>query len=183
MAITTPAPTTVPQDPFTALLSSVSLDGGAALQTSSTPQNDALTWLAGNTNLGLPATDDRWTQKISWRLLLGQLLDWNNLCMSKWYVDVLSQSKSFASSAAMSNDTCVDALDANGPSKFGQTEVNTSQWCYGWQQGKWLCHQWISCKVPLTLVKSSSIGTSVCWNNSLPPCSYVPIKQHYGTRV
>jgi len=33
------------------LLSSVSLDGGAALQTPSTPQNNALNWLAGNANL------------------------------------------------------------------------------------------------------------------------------------
>jgi len=33
------------------LLSSVSLDSGAALQTQSTPQNDALNWLAGNANL------------------------------------------------------------------------------------------------------------------------------------
>jgi len=42
---------TVPQDPLTALLSSVSFDNGTALQTSPTPQNDALKWLAGNTKL------------------------------------------------------------------------------------------------------------------------------------
>jgi len=39
-----------PQSGLNKLLSSVSLDGGAALQTPSTPQNDALRWLAGNTN-------------------------------------------------------------------------------------------------------------------------------------
>ena len=33
------------------LLSSVSFDNGTALQTTSTPQNDALIWLSNNTNL------------------------------------------------------------------------------------------------------------------------------------
>jgi energy-converting hydrogenase Eha subunit A len=35
------------------LLSSVSFDDGEALQTPSTPQNDAVLWLANNTNLGI----------------------------------------------------------------------------------------------------------------------------------
>jgi len=45
------APTSGSQDSLMALISSVSLDGGTALQTPSTPQNDALNWLAGNANL------------------------------------------------------------------------------------------------------------------------------------
>ena len=46
----TPTTSSVPQD-LIDLISSVSLDGGAALQTPSTPQNEALIWLAGNLKL------------------------------------------------------------------------------------------------------------------------------------
>jgi len=98
---------------------------------------------------------------------LSQLLYSNYSCMNKWYVDVLPQSKALVAVKAMSNDACVDALDANGPSIFGRTEVNTSQWCYGWQKCKWLCRRWISRGVPPTLVKSSSIGSSVTPSPSL----------------
>ena len=43
-------PQEIPQE-LESLLSSVSFDNGTALQTPSTPQNDALIWLANNTNL------------------------------------------------------------------------------------------------------------------------------------
>lgn len=45
-----PAPTSILED-LTELLSDVSLDGGAALATRSTPQNSALMWLSGNVNI------------------------------------------------------------------------------------------------------------------------------------
>ena len=45
-----PPPRPIPQD-LTDLLSSVSFDSGVALSTPSTPQSDALNWLADNTNL------------------------------------------------------------------------------------------------------------------------------------
>jgi hypothetical protein len=50
----TEAPTPSPQEVLNdleVLLSSVSFDNGTALQTQSTPQNNALIWLANNTNL------------------------------------------------------------------------------------------------------------------------------------
>jgi len=47
---TTSAPATASQD-LIDMLSTISLDGGSALQTPSTPQNKALNWLAGNANL------------------------------------------------------------------------------------------------------------------------------------
>jgi hypothetical protein len=46
---TTPAPT--PPSSLVEMLSTASLDGGEALLTLSTPQNEALNWLASNTNL------------------------------------------------------------------------------------------------------------------------------------
>lgn len=49
-AAATAGPTS-PLPGLTELLSSVSLDGGAALQTPSSPQNKALNWLAGNAHL------------------------------------------------------------------------------------------------------------------------------------
>jgi hypothetical protein len=45
------SPPTLAGETLTALLSTVSLDGGAALRTKSTPQNAALNWLVGNSNL------------------------------------------------------------------------------------------------------------------------------------
>jgi len=87
--------------------------------------------------------------------------------MSKWYADVRSQSKAFVAMQPMSNDACVDALAANGPSIFGRTEVNTSQWCYGSRKSNWVRRRWISCRVPPTLVVSSSIGSSVTVSPSL----------------
>jgi hypothetical protein len=45
-----PSPQELPQE-LVSLLSSVSFDNGTALQTQSTPQNDAVIWLANNTNL------------------------------------------------------------------------------------------------------------------------------------
>ena len=41
------------------LISSASFDGGAALQTTSTPQNDAYLWLAGNANLNTYADEQK----------------------------------------------------------------------------------------------------------------------------
>jgi hypothetical protein len=46
-----PPPRPLPPQDLVDLLSSASLDGGAALLTPSTPQNDALYWLADNANL------------------------------------------------------------------------------------------------------------------------------------
>ena len=55
VALTTSSPPPLPPvelpDDLVQLLSSVSFDGGAALQTPSTPQNHAAIWLANNTNL------------------------------------------------------------------------------------------------------------------------------------
>lgn len=47
----TMSPTVSPLVSLTAILSDVSPDGGEALSTPSTPQNEALAWLAGNVNL------------------------------------------------------------------------------------------------------------------------------------
>jgi len=44
---------------LTALLASVSLDGGTALQTPLTPQNEALKWLAENTNLDTSSDEQK----------------------------------------------------------------------------------------------------------------------------
>lgn len=49
-AAPTPAPTSTEQV-LTSFLSSVSFDNGAAVETASTPQNEAMIWLAGNVNL------------------------------------------------------------------------------------------------------------------------------------
>jgi len=90
-----------------------------------------------------------------------------SLCMNKWYAHVLSQSKAFVTVQPMSNDASVDALAANGPSIFGRTVVNTSQWCYRWRKSNWLCGRWISRGVPPTPVVSSSIGASMTLSPSL----------------
>jgi len=81
------------------LLTSVSLDGGTALQSPSAPQNNALNWLAGNTNLN--TYSDK--KKIQ-RYVLATLYystnggDWEN--NSGWLTD---------------NDECGWYNDAEGP--------------------------------------------------------------------
>jgi hypothetical protein len=58
----TPGPQACTGDTLTALLSKVSLDGGAALRGRSTPQNAALHWLAGNAKLN-EYSDERKIQR------------------------------------------------------------------------------------------------------------------------
>lgn len=86
--------TTAPQD-LIDLLSSVSLDGGTALLTPSTPQNSALNWLAGNTNLGTYTNEkkiqrfvlatlyystngDAWHNNTGWLTDLDECTGWSN---------------------------------------------------------------------------------------------------------
>lgn len=99
---TTP-PTSLAQDQLVALLSSVSLDDGEALQTPSTPQNNAVSWLAGNANLSTysdakkiqryvlatlyySTNGDSWTRNTGW-LSDSDECDWDytvvgSLCVS-----------------------------------------------------------------------------------------------------
>lgn len=79
----TASPTASPITSLTELLSNISSDGGTDLQTPSTPQNDALRWLAGNTYLDTYSDEkkiqryalatfyystdgDNWTDKDGW---------------------------------------------------------------------------------------------------------------------
>jgi hypothetical protein len=87
--------TTPPSSEDIALLSSLSFDNGTALQTPSTPQNNALVWLANNTNLDTYSDEKKiqryvlavlyystngtdWLNKDGW-LSNGDECDWYNL--------------------------------------------------------------------------------------------------------
>ncbi len=90
----TPSPTIPPPQGLIDLLSFISSDGGVALQTNSTPQNNALNWLAGNAILDSYSNEtkiqryvlatlyystngDGWKKKTGW-LDNGDECDWWN---------------------------------------------------------------------------------------------------------
>ena len=87
-----PSPALIRSD-LTDLLSTVSLDGGVELTTPSTPQNDALNWLAGNVNLGnytneqkvqryvlatlyYSSNGDNWKENTGWLTDLNECTNW-----------------------------------------------------------------------------------------------------------
>jgi hypothetical protein len=94
---------TAPTPEDIALLSSVSFDNGTALQTPSTPQNDALIWLANNTNLDSYSEEkkiqryvlavlyystngDRWFDNSGW-LSNGDECNWYTLAESSFCIN------------------------------------------------------------------------------------------------